>query len=115
MQVVYPGTVVPIDSIEETLKIGPGLTHATNELIANKAGLLHIDSNKYYVESSQKRVLCLLFDYEYVPVTGESVIGIVKNKSAENYRVDIGSAHNASLSVLAFEGATKRNRPMLQV
>ncbi|KAH6569458.1 hypothetical protein BASA62_004829 [Batrachochytrium salamandrivorans] len=33
----------------------------------------------------------------------------------ENYRVDIGSPHPASLPVLAFEGATKRNKPNLDV
>ena len=33
----------------------------------------------------------------------------------EAYRVDIGSAHPAQLDGLAFEGATKRNRPILKV
>ena len=31
------------------------------------------------------------------------------------YRVDIGTAEAASLSYLAFEGATKRNRPNVNV
>ncbi|CCO30743.1 Exosome complex component rrp40 AltName: Full=Ribosomal RNA-processing protein 40 [Rhizoctonia solani AG-1 IB] len=31
------------------------------------------------------------------------------------YRVDIGSAHPATLDALAFEGATKRNKPNLKV
>lgn len=34
---------------------------------------------------------------------------------AENYAVDIGAPFRALLPVLAFEGATKRNRPHLQV
>ena len=33
----------------------------------------------------------------------------------ENWRVDIGAAHNASLDGYAFEGATKRNKPNLKV
>lgn len=33
----------------------------------------------------------------------------------EAYRVDVGSAHPAQLDGLAFEGATKRNRPILKV
>jgi len=46
----------------------------------------------------------------------ESVIGVVVGKSgAEGFRVDIGGPHNANLDVLAFEGATKRNRPNLKV
>lgn len=52
---------------------------------------------------------------QYVPATGEPVIGIVIVKTAENYRVDIGSALTASLSHLAFEGATKRNKPNISV
>ena len=36
-------------------------------------------------------------------------------RSGENWRVDIGAAHAANLDGLAFEGATKRNRPNLKV
>lgn len=43
------------------------------------------------------------------------MIGVVIARSGENWRVDIGSAHMASLDGLAFEGATKRNRPNLKV
>lgn len=52
---------------------------------------------------------------QYVPAPQESVIGVVIARSGENWRVDIGSAHMASLDGLAFEGATKRNRPNLKV
>ncbi|KAJ1673864.1 exosome non-catalytic core subunit rrp40, partial [Spiromyces aspiralis] len=51
----------------------------------------------------------------YVPATGEPVIGIVAAKHAEGYRIDLGSAHQAVLPLLAFEGATKRNKPNLAV
>ena len=50
-----------------------------------------------------------------MPVKEERVIGIVTNKTGENFKVDIGTSMPASLSFLAFEGATKRNRPNLQV
>ena len=53
--------------------------------------------------------------YKYIPAPQESVIGVVTARSGENWRVDIGSAHAASLDGLAFEGATKRNRPNLKV
>jgi exosome complex component RRP40 len=45
------------------------------------------------------------------------VIGVVTARAGggEAYRVDIGSAHPAQLDGLAFEGATKRNRPVLKV
>ncbi|XP_032411173.1 exosome complex component RRP40 isoform X2 [Xiphophorus hellerii] len=51
----------------------------------------------------------------YVPAKGETVIGIVTAKSGDVFKVDIGGSEAASLSYLAFEGATKRNRPNVQV
>ena len=42
------------------------------------------------------------------------MIGIVKFKSKEYYAVDLGGPHLATLPILAFEGATLRNRPNLQ-
>ena len=52
---------------------------------------------------------------KYIPAAQESVIGVITQKIGEGYRVDIGSAHFASLDSLAFEGATKRNKPNLKV
>ena len=50
-----------------------------------------------------------------MPAPQESVIGVVIARSGENWRVDVGAAHMANLDGLAFEGATKRNRPNLKV
>lgn len=52
---------------------------------------------------------------QYVPVKGDTVIGIVTLKSGDVFKVDFGGSELASLSYLAFEGATKRNRPNVQV
>lgn len=44
------------------------------------------------------------------------VIGIIKEKHGEQFRVDIGSSSGlANLPFLSFEGATKKNRPELKV
>uniref|UniRef100_A0A8D2PXW3 Exosome complex component RRP40 n=1 Tax=Zosterops lateralis melanops TaxID=1220523 RepID=A0A8D2PXW3_ZOSLA len=51
----------------------------------------------------------------YVPVKGDHVIGIVTAKAGDVFRLDVGGSEPASLSYLAFEGATKRNRPNVQV
>ena len=50
-----------------------------------------------------------------MPAPQEPVIGIVSARQGEGWRVDIGSAHQASLDGLAFEGASRRNRPNLKV
>ncbi len=43
------------------------------------------------------------------------MLGIILARHAEGYRVDIGSSQAASLDALAFEGASKRNKPDLKV
>ena len=42
------------------------------------------------------------------------MVGVV-TKTGRMHRVDIGGAQPAALSELAFEGATKRNKPAVQV
>ena len=53
--------------------------------------------------------------FQYNPVRGESVIGVIGNKAGDTFRVDIGGSELASLSYLSFEAATKRNRPDVKV
>ncbi|KAI0345992.1 exosome complex exonuclease RRP40 [Trametopsis cervina] len=108
---VLPGEVVPAKHVN--LKLGPGLLQVANvgqdaAVVSTKAGVLkHAANNKlWWIESNSRR---------YVPAPQESVIGMVIARSGEGWRVDIGSAHIASLDGLAFEGATKRNRPNLKV
>jgi len=110
--IVLPGTVVPAQHVN--LKLGPGLLTVSNandstpQIISTKAGQLHHSANgsKWWVENNSR---------QYVPASQESVIGSVVQRVGEGYRVDIGSAHSASLDGLAFEGATKRNKPNLKV
>ena len=45
----------------------------------------------------------------------DMVLGVVLEKHVENAKVDLGSAVPAVLPMLAFEGATRKNRPNLQV
>ncbi|XP_075529123.1 exosome complex component Rrp40 isoform X2 [Dermacentor variabilis] len=51
----------------------------------------------------------------YIPAKGDCVIGVVTAKGGETVRVNIGCSEPATLSVFAFEGATKRNRPDVEV
>ncbi|KAF5385653.1 hypothetical protein D9757_005565 [Collybiopsis confluens] len=116
MSIVLPGETVPAQHVN--LKIGPGLSQSSNvssvahssspSIISTRAGTLNHSANrsKWWVESNARR---------YVPAPQESVIGVVVQKQGEGFRVDIGSAHSANLDGLAFEGATKRNRPNLKI
>ena len=60
-------------------------------------------------------LVCVKLHLQYVPMKGDRVMGVITKTSGKSYRVDIGSAVSASLPELAFEGATKRNKPNLQV
>ncbi|KAM4053773.1 exosome complex component RRP40 [Anomaloglossus baeobatrachus] len=122
-QVVLPGDVLllPVQAADATLSLsaaasdtkrmrvlcGPGLTRHGEDLQVTKCGLLrHREPAVYWVESHQKR---------YVPVKGDHVIGIVTMKSGDIFRLDVAGSDQASLSFLAFEGATKKNRPNVKV
>ncbi len=52
---------------------------------------------------------------QYTPVLEDNVVGVVREKQGEQFKIDIGASHIANLPFLAFEGATKRNRPNLEV
>ncbi|KAJ7147056.1 exosome complex exonuclease RRP40 [Mycena crocata] len=116
MSIVLPGQRVPADHVN--LKLGPGLLQITGNsnggastsasIIATRAGSLNHSANgsRWWVENNSRR---------YVPASQESVIGVVVQKAGEAFRVDIGSAQPASLDGLAFEGATKRNKPNLKI
>lgn len=56
-----------------------------------------------------------LIIFKYFPTVGDIVVGVIMLKSAENFRVDIGSPTLANLSNIAFNSATKRHRPNLKV
>ncbi|XP_076861993.1 exosome complex component RRP40 [Brachyhypopomus gauderio] len=114
-EVVLPGDVFSFDlsAVENTtvksekIICGPGLRRNGDEILVYKSGVLrHKSPNLYWIDSQQKR---------YVPAKGESVVGIVTAKTGDVFKVDVGGSEHASLSYLAFEGATKRNRPNVQV
>jgi exosome complex component RRP40 len=87
--------------------LGSGLRQDGDNIAMTKVGRLQFKKpNKYWVEGSQKR---------YIPNTEDIVLGIVVDRRFEMFVVDIGGPTYASLPMLAFEGATRRNTPNLQV
>lgn len=116
-EVLLPGDVFSF-KISETISLtantkpekvvcGPGLRRDGDEVLVCKSGILrHKQPSMYWIDSQQRR---------YVPAKGESVIGIVTTKAGDVFKVDVGGSEQASLSYLGFEGATKRNRPNVQV
>lgn len=106
--VVLPGDLVTIPS-DKKVRLGMGLERKDSVITATLAGRLHHHRDTWFVWTNHKR---------YLPSTEDRIVGIVldrmgSNAGADVYRVDIGGPHTGSLSSLSFEGATKRNRPML--
>mmetsp|Transcript_25169 Transcript_25169/g.81194 ORF Transcript_25169/g.81194 Transcript_25169/m.81194 type:complete len:270 (+) Transcript_25169:15-824(+) len=107
-------SVLPGDDITDSVlqitaevRIGDGLAQRGDSLVVTKAGLLKFrPPNRFWVDTPQKR---------YDPVVGDMVVGVVRERGAEEYQVDIGAPFPALLPALAFDGASKRNKPNLQV
>ncbi|XP_052897381.1 exosome complex component RRP40 [Anopheles moucheti] len=108
---VLAGDIIaePMEMIKNNKKVilGPGLRMERDTVRASKCGQLKMKaSNTFWIDAYQRR---------YVPTRGELVIGVVMAKAGDIFRVDIGSCETASLSYMAFEGATKKNRPDVNV
>lgn len=107
---VFPGDIITeINSVKNICMLGPGLriNEKPNTITVTKAGILcHNPSNIYWVENLQKR---------YIPKRNDVVIGVVAKKGGDVFKVDIGGSEYASLTVYAFEGATKKQKPDLQI
>ncbi|KAI9689149.1 MAG: exosome non-catalytic core subunit rrp40 [Bathelium mastoideum] len=112
--VVLPGDVIPGEVLPtaknptKPLSLGPGLQHdPPNTITAVLGGELCVDERKYaiWVESNGGR---------YVPAVGDLVIVVVHHSSADFYHCAITPYTTfALLPQLAFEGATRKTRPVL--
>jgi exosome complex component RRP40 len=89
------------------IKTGPGLAQVQQRVVATQAGeLCFAKPNIFWVHHPSHR---------YVPRLHDNVIGVVLESFAENYKMDIVGTSTARLPTLAFDGASKRNRPNLGV
>lgn len=96
---------------KKTLTLGPGVRFTPPAALhATTAGTLHTDSRKHALWLDPVSP-----NARYVPSTGDLVIATVHHSSVDMYHCSLSSytAH-ASLPQLAFEGATKKTRPILQ-
>lgn len=108
---VMPGDIInDVKSIRGVTVIGPGLRQneeEPNTLCVSQAGKLCFkEPNTYWIEGKRHR---------YCPKKGDLVVGVVVKKVGDTLKIDIGSAEFASLTMLAFEGATKKQKPDVQV
>jgi exosome complex RNA-binding protein Rrp4 len=83
-------------------------------LVGKKCGILLTDSKGKALEETNEEVFRSLGKY-YSPKVDDPVIGIIVQKSSEFYKVDINSYTHAILNTKDFEGATKKQKPNLNL
>lgn len=109
---VLPGDDVTHEvgkGMPSVLTVGAGLKRVAKAgtVRVQVAGMLCRKSpGKFWVESRTKR---------YAAAAGDTVLGVVTGRLGEAYRLDIHSSSSAVLPGLEFDGASKRNKPNLQV
>jgi exosome complex component RRP40 len=128
-QVVAPGDAVAVLPTTGAVRVGPGLvpdpwaaagppsssssspppsSASSAWLVTTRPGVLRrTRAGKLWVEARARR-------YGPAPTPGDPVVGVVLDKHGEGCSLDVGSPHPAHLPALAFEGATRRNRPDLK-
>ncbi len=89
------------------IKLGAGLAPVDEDVLATRSGVLsHKAPARFFVLANHRR---------YFPAVGDAVVGVVTDRNAEAYRVRLHGTTAALLPVLAFDGATKRNKPTLAI
>lgn len=110
--IVLPGDILDTSRIStsalstEKVTIGCGLRVIGDAAIVINPGVLQYRKpSTFSVESSRKK---------YYPLIGDQVVGIVEDRGGDFYMVNIFCGYSCILNRLAFDGATKRNRPELK-
>ena len=111
-RLVYPGDDVTseVDACVragESARLGAGLVARGDAAVACRAGILsHKEPARFFVLGNQRR---------YYAGIGDTVVGVITDRNAEQYRMQLHGTTLATLPVLAFDGASRRNKPNLAV
>lgn len=104
----FPGDDVTsnVTGLTQSIRIGGGLKQDGNKVVASTVGTLNYKAPSYYwTENTGKR---------YFPRVGDQVLAIVEGTGGDFYSMNVFSGSNVIMNRLAFDGATKRNKPELK-
>lgn len=111
MSIILPGDPLP-EHNEDTV-LGPGIYRVPlKDAIPTKAGIFASKQHRKtgqidYVETNSKR---------YTPALKDQVVGVVTAKNSEGYRVTLQDHTTpVRLDQFAFENASKKNKPNLNI
>ena len=92
-------------SLSSSERIGDGVG-SREAVMATLCGELTFRfPNHYWVQHSTRK--------RYMPHVGDNIVAIIEDRQGDYYKAEIKSGAFAYLPRLAFDGATKRNRPEL--
>lgn len=106
--ILLPGDAIAADTSASVL-LGPGFTPSLHATVAG----LHAASSDG--EAEQRHLLLSSAKRYAAPALHDPVIACVVSRSGDSYIMDINGVRTATLGVLDFPGATKRNKPELVV
>ncbi|OAG31008.1 hypothetical protein NEIG_00605 [Nematocida sp. ERTm5] len=102
-----------LNSAHSTISNAHSTRHNAHSTVSNSVHvscavgeLLSLGMGKYWVNYKQ---------FRYLPLLDDIVLGVVKGKGKDTYKVDIGGPSYAIINYLDFPSATKRNRVTLSV
>ena len=106
---VVPGDDVTaeVTGFRKKIEIGAGLEQRGQRVFCSIPGVLRYRAPAHYWVHDVNRK-------QYCPLEGDQVVGIIEDRSGEAYKVNVFSGSTALLPQLAFEGASKRNKPELR-
>jgi exosome complex component RRP40 len=104
------------DTFTSTIRLATGVSHShtTQNYTTHRTGIASCtgysgageDKPILWVETTTRR---------YEPQVDDYIIGTIVEKNSESYKLDIGTGQMATLSTIAFDGATRHNCPRLEV
>lgn len=106
-------------AVARVFRVGAGLRAEPRQTTPSASASTPIAAAKPGVLRQATRTCQLSVDAvrsrRYIPQEDDPVVGVVLDPraAADHYSVDVGAPHPALLPQLAFEGATRRNRPMM--
>lgn len=95
-----------LTGLTKSIRIGGGLVQSGSKVVASTVGTLNYKAPSFYwTENTGKR---------YFPHVGDQVLGLVEGTGGDFYSLNVFSGSNVIMNRLAFDGATKRNKPELK-
>ena len=96
-----------VTGFRTSIDLGPGLAQHGQKIMCLNSGVLRYRAPAhYFIEDAYVK--------HYYPKLEDKVLGVIEERGGDVYKVNIFSGSAAVLPRLAFQGATKRNRPELK-